>query len=74
MKTILDETRELASSTHNPYLEEARKQGKKIIGYFCSYMPEEIIHAAGFVPYRMRAVESKGTTRADAFYSSINCT
>ena len=74
MKTILDETRELASSTHNHYLEEAKRQGKKIIGYFCSYMPEEIIHAAGFVPYRMRAVESKGTTRADAYYSSINCT
>lgn len=74
MKTILDETRELASSTHNHYLEEAKKQGKKIIGYFCSYMPEEIIHAAGFVPYRMRAVESKSTTKADAYYSSINCT
>ena len=74
MKTILDETRELALSTHNHFLEEARKQGKKVIGYFCSYMPEEIIHAAGFVPYRMRAVESKGTTRADAYYSSINCT
>ncbi len=74
MKTILDETRELASSTGNRYLEEAKKNGKKIIGYFCSYMPEEIIHAAGFIPYRMRAVESKSTTKADAYYSSINCT
>jgi benzoyl-CoA reductase subunit C len=74
MKTILDTTRELALSTHNPYLEEAKKQGKNIIGYFCSYLPEEIIHAAGFVPYRMRAVENSGTTRADAYYSSINCT
>lgn len=74
MKTILDETRELASSTGNHYLEEAKKNGKKIIGYFCSYMPEEIIHAAGFIPYRMRAVESKSTTKADAYYSAINCT
>ena len=74
MKTILDETKGLASSTCNQYLDEAKKQGRGIIGYFCSYMPEEIIHAAGFVPYRMRAVESKGTTRADAYYSSINCT
>lgn len=74
MKNILDETKELAHSTGNRYLEDAKKQGKKVIGYFCSYMPEEIIHAAGFVPYRMRAVESKGTTKADAYYSSINCT
>ena len=63
MKTILDETKELASSTCNQYLDEVKKQGRGVIGYFCSYMPEEIIHAAGFVPYRMRAVESKGTTR-----------
>ena len=74
MKTILDETKELANSTNNRYLEEAKKRGRGSIGYFCSYMPEEIIHAAGFVPYRMRAVGSKGTTRADAYYSSINCT
>jgi len=73
MKTILDQTRALAATAYNPYLEEAKKQGKKIIGYFCSYVPEEIIHAAGFVPYRMRAVENRGTTRADAYYSSINC-
>ncbi len=74
MKTILDKTKEISSSTSNHYLDEAKKQGKGIIGYFCSYMPEEIIHAAGFIPYRMRAVKSKGTTKADAYYSSINCT
>jgi len=74
MKNILDETRMLASSTCNHYLEEAKKQGRKIIGYFCSYMPEEMIHAAGMIPYRMRAVENDGTKRADAYYSSINCT
>lgn len=27
--------------------------GKKIIGYMCSYGPEEIIHAAGFHPMRL---------------------
>lgn len=74
MKTILDKTRALAAMTYNPHLEAAQKEGKKIIGYFCSYLPEEILHAAGLIPYRMRAVESKGTTRADAYYSSINCT
>lgn len=74
MKTILDEIKELAVSTSNRYLEEAKKQDKGIIGYFCSYMPEEIVHAAGFIPYRLRAVGSKSTTKADAYYSSINCT
>ncbi|MDD5711599.1 MAG: 2-hydroxyacyl-CoA dehydratase family protein [Smithellaceae bacterium] len=73
MKTILDTTRELAACTYNDYLAEAEKQGRGVLGYLCSYLPEEIIHAAGFIPYRMRAVGSEGTTRADAYYSSINC-
>ncbi len=35
------------------YAEKLKNQGKKIIGYFCSYTPEEIIHAAGFHPIRL---------------------
>ena len=29
-----------------------RETAKPVLGYFCSYTPEEIIHAAGAVPYR----------------------
>jgi len=71
---ILETTRQLAAGTHNEYLAAAAADGKPIIGYFCAYVPEEIIHAAGCVPYRMRAVESTGTTMGDAWFSSINCT
>jgi benzoyl-CoA reductase/2-hydroxyglutaryl-CoA dehydratase subunit BcrC/BadD/HgdB len=28
--------------------------GKKMIGYFCTYTPVEVIHAAGFIPVRLR--------------------
>ncbi len=27
--------------------------GRKVLGYFCTYTPIEIIHAAGFVPFRI---------------------
>ena len=74
MTTVFDEISALSAATENTVIAEARKQGKKIIGYFCSYVPEEIITAAGMVPYRMRAVEPHGTSRADAYYSSMNCT
>lgn len=47
---------------------------QKAIGYFCSYIPEEVIHAAGFIPYRMRAVGSRGTQKGDVYFASINCT
>lgn len=71
---ILDEIRAQSKKHFPDRLAAAKSEGKKIIGYFCSYMPEEIIHASGMIPYRMRAVGSSGTSRADAWYSSINCT
>jgi benzoyl-CoA reductase/2-hydroxyglutaryl-CoA dehydratase subunit BcrC/BadD/HgdB len=57
----------------NEELKAWKNSGGKVIGYFCSSVPEEIITAAGFVPFRMRATGSTGTEESDAFYSSINC-
>ncbi len=69
----LDHIKELAGSDNNQYLAKAKDQGKKIIGYFCSFVPEELITAAGAVPFRMRAVNSTGTTQGDTFYGALNC-
>jgi benzoyl-CoA reductase/2-hydroxyglutaryl-CoA dehydratase subunit BcrC/BadD/HgdB len=71
---ILDTIRQSAAMTQNDYLKSAKASGQRIMGYFCAYIPEEIIHAAGYVPYRMRAVQSTGTTMGDTWFSSINCT
>jgi benzoyl-CoA reductase/2-hydroxyglutaryl-CoA dehydratase subunit BcrC/BadD/HgdB len=71
---ILSEFDRLARSNYNEYLEEEKNKGRKIIGYMCSYVPEEIIHASGFTPYRLKGVESKGTAQGDVYYSSLNCT
>ncbi|KPK91149.1 MAG: hypothetical protein AMJ94_07780 [Deltaproteobacteria bacterium SM23_61] len=36
------------------YLKKRKtKSGKKILGYFCTNTPEEMIHAAGFLPVRI---------------------
>lgn len=32
---------------------ELRQRGKKVFGYLCTYVPEEIIHAAGIFPVRI---------------------
>ena len=71
--TIFNEIRKLAEATTNDNLAEAARSGKKIVGYFCSYVPEEMIHAAGAVPYRMHAVGSTGTALGDTYFSSANC-
>jgi len=34
-------------------IEKWKEGGKKIIGWACNYLPEEIIHAAGMMPFRV---------------------
>jgi len=58
-------------------LNHARKlkeeQGKGIIGYLCSYVPEEILYAAGFIPIRMFSNE-EAPTLSDNYMQSYYCT
>ena len=53
------------------YADEALK-GKKIIGYFCTYTPVELIHAAGFLPMRLMG-ESRSIVRADTLVPDFIC-
>ncbi len=49
-------------------------KNKKVIGSFCSYTPEELIHAAGLLPIRMNGRGHKETALGDSFLSKFNCT
>jgi benzoyl-CoA reductase/2-hydroxyglutaryl-CoA dehydratase subunit BcrC/BadD/HgdB len=64
---------EISGKAYNSYLQAAKENGGKIAGYFCQ-VPVEVIHAAGLIPYRMRAVGSSGTAKGDIYYSPLNCT
>ena len=46
--------------------------GKKIVGYTCSYTPEEIIYAAGALPFRLFGA-NEGIHLADANLQSYCC-
>ncbi len=70
---VFQEFSDAAETLANPVLQHWKDQGGKVVGYFCSTVPEEIITAAGLVPFRMRATGSTGTEESDAYYSSINC-
>lgn len=69
----LDTFKEATQTILNPVLKKWVDGGGKVMGYFCSYGPEEIITAAGMVPMRVRATGSTSTELADAYLSSINC-
>jgi benzoyl-CoA reductase subunit C len=65
--------RALAAASCVPLSEwPARYPGRQAMGSLCSYVPEEIIHAAGFVPVRLRG-HAAPVRHADAHLQSFTC-
>jgi len=52
---------------------QAKAEGLGRIGYFCSYVPEELLSSASFYPYRMRAPNNTTSEMADSYLGSFNC-
>jgi benzoyl-CoA reductase subunit C len=54
-------TIEITLDPHTP-LRVAREGGREVVGYVCSYVPVELIHAAGFIPLRLLLGPPPGDT------------
>jgi lipopolysaccharide/colanic/teichoic acid biosynthesis glycosyltransferase len=52
---------------------ELKNQGQKVIGYICSFVPLEIITAAGCVPFRVRGDILEPITKGDTLMETIVC-
>jgi len=52
---------------------ELKKQGKKIMGYLCAFVPVEMLTAAGFIPFRIKGDVNEPITKADAEMETIVC-
>lgn len=50
-----------------------KAKGGKIIGTICCHVPEEIIHAAGLLPVRVRATGCKESSDAETWMTSFSC-
>ena len=70
----LDEISKVATTLENDYVAEWFGQDKKIVGYVCSYLPEEILHAADILPYRITGQGCEDTALADTYLARVNCT
>ncbi|MHA1254337.1 MAG: 2-hydroxyacyl-CoA dehydratase subunit D [Promethearchaeota archaeon] len=59
----------------NPWIESWKNEGKKVLGYFCTYIPEEIIYAADILPVRVRArtCGAGDTPMGDAYMTPTAC-
>ena len=61
------------SSLLEKYPQAAASAGKQVVGWFCSYTPLEIFHAAGLYPYRIIPEPGRNITRADGFIDRNFC-
>ncbi|MFX0188817.1 MAG: 2-hydroxyacyl-CoA dehydratase subunit D [Candidatus Hodarchaeota archaeon] len=59
----------------NPWIDSWKNEGKNVLGYFCTYIPEEIIYAADILPVRVRArtCSAGDTPMGDAYMTPTTC-
>ncbi|HKI94554.1 MAG TPA: 2-hydroxyacyl-CoA dehydratase [Gemmatimonadales bacterium] len=69
---VLYECRELVEDTDFPTVRRWREQGGKVVGHFQVYFPEEIAHAAGCLPVKMRGAPIE-PQQADSRFGSYLC-
>jgi benzoyl-CoA reductase subunit C len=70
---VLEKFKRYAGNLLNPSVEQFKGSGGKVVGYFCSFIPEELFIAAGLLPFRIRGTGSLSTERADEYFTSSNC-
>jgi bzd-type benzoyl-CoA reductase N subunit len=57
----------------NPAIAAWKKNGGKVVGTVCCHVPEEIIHAAGMLPVRLRGTGCTDDSEAEVWTSSWSC-
>ena len=68
----LYECRELFEDTTFPTVTRWRERGGKVVGHFQVNFPEEIVHAAGFLPFKVRGAPVEAV-QADSRFGSYLC-
>ena len=72
LEDVLYECRELLEDTGFPTVKRWRAGGGKVVGHFQVYFPEEIAHAAGMLPFKVRGAPIE-PTRAESHFGSYLC-
>ncbi|MDY7031747.1 MAG: 2-hydroxyacyl-CoA dehydratase [Thermodesulfobacteriota bacterium] len=65
---MISESREWYENRHEYVRKWKKKTGRKVLGYFCTYVPEEILYAADILPVRiLGSHEPSSITEAHLF-------
>jgi len=69
---VLAEARELAEDGDFPTVRRWRERGGRVLGHFQVYFPEELAHAAGLLPFKVRGAPIDAS-RAESRFGSYLC-
>lgn len=65
---------EASEKIYSSSVRQWKEDGKPVVGYTCSHLPAEILHAAGILPIRLRGMEVSGLEIGDSYFGPFICT
>lgn len=68
-----DEIEQAAAELESPDISAFRASGGRVVGFFCSYVPEELLNVDGLASFRMRAPGGGACETADSLMGLFNC-
>lgn len=72
LERLFGRVRDLVENPHYPTVAAWRAQGGKVLGHFQVYFPEELAHAAGLLPVKIRGAATEGM-EAESRFGSYLC-
>ena len=72
LEDILARCREVVEDPDHPTVKRWREHGRKVLGHFQVYFPEELAHAAGMLPVKIRGA-TVDAMQAESRFGSYLC-
>jgi benzoyl-CoA reductase subunit C len=69
----LEQLAEVSNTLENSHVKAWKSEGRTVVGFVCSYVPEEILHALDILPFRITGRGVEDTSHADSYLTRVNC-
>ena len=70
---MINAWKEIVNTIENSYVKKWKQSGKAVVGYPCTFVPDEIIYAADILPYRLRGTGTTSSSIGDTYFGPVIC-
>lgn len=70
---MIKEWLEIINAAGNSYVDQWKKSGKAVVGYPCTFVPDEVMYAADILPYRLRGTGTTSSSIGDTYFGPVIC-